>query len=58
MVRIELDNIDIQFRYLAYEEWKDQQSPELEDSPWKWYLNYLGKPRSKQEEESLLRVPP
>lgn len=58
MLKKDRHEIDIQILHLAYQEWEDEQSPELDDSPWRWYLSYLGKPRPEGEETIHLDSPP
>ena len=58
MLKKDRHEIDIQILYLAYQEWEDEQSPELDDSPWRWYLSYLGKPQPEGEETIHLDSPP
>ena len=54
--------INVQILYLAYQEWENEQSPQLDGSPWRWYLSYLGKPPPEGQENSLAHtlseVPP
>ena len=54
--------INNQIRFLAYQEWEDEQSPYLDGSPWRWYLSYLGKPPPEGDEtihlDSIPSVPP
>ena len=54
--------INNQIRFLAYQEWKDEQSPDLDGSPWRWYLSYLGEPPPETDKtthlDSLPSVPP
>ena len=50
--------INVQILYLAYQEWENEQSPQLDGSPWRWYLSYLGKPPPEGQENSLAHTLP
>lgn len=62
MERKNRNEINLQILYLAYQEWENEQSPQLDGSPWRWYLSYLGKPPPEGQENSsvnaLPEVPP
>ena len=58
MERKNRNEINLQILYLAYQEWENEQSPQLDGSPWRWYLSYLGKPPPEGQENSLAHTLP
>ena len=58
MERKNRHEINLQILYLAYQEWENEQSPQLDGSPWRWYLSYLGKPPPEGQENSLAHTLP